>query len=139
MPKVFVSWYDGQNHSAANEFFTRLKQQDFDVQHSPHSPHSGTYDKRWATWYKTGLPNAVDWADNFVAVITSACDASSWMMQEYQIACSSFIRIGRPVLYYIRFDAAKHFVKYPQEYLSRSIQLSSIPEEAIQTLIKSRS
>ena len=139
MPNVFISWYDGQDHNTANELFTLLKHHGFDVEHSPPSPHSDAYDKRWENWYKAGLPNVIDWAEIFIAVITPACDASTWMMQEYETAYSRFMKTGEPILYFIRFDSAEHLVKYPQEYLSSSIRLSSNSEEAVQTLIKSSS
>ncbi len=137
MPKVFVSWYDGQNHGPANEFFGLLKRHGFEVEHSPHSPHSGIEDKRWNRWYQEGLPKAIQRAEVFIAVITPSCDGSTWMMIEYEEAYKNFLTTGKPVLYFIRFDSVESPVKYPEYYLSNSVRLSSIPEEAIQTLISS--
>jgi hypothetical protein len=135
MPKVFVSWYDGQNHSLANEFFSLLKKHGFDVEHSPHSPHSGIDDKRWNNWYEEGLPNAINRAEIFVAVITPSCDGSTWMTIEYDVAYKNFLKTAKPALYFIRFDSDERQVKYQEYYLSSSVHLSSIPEEAIQTLL----
>ncbi len=137
MPKVFISWYDGHTHSVANEFFGLLKKHGFDLEHSPDSPQSGIYDGRWTNWYEDGLPKAIDRAEIFIAVITPACDGSTWMLQEFEEAYSSFVETGKPALYFIRFDSDDQQVKYPEEYLSSSIHLSSIPEEAVQTLINS--
>jgi len=135
MPKVFVSWYDGQSHSSANEFFALLKKHSFDLDHSPSSPQSGNYDERWANWYEAGLLKTIEQAEIFIAVITPACDGSTCMLQEFGAAYSKVMKTGKPVLYFIRFDSAEHLVKYPEEYLSSSISLSSTPEEAVQTLI----
>ena len=139
MPKVFVSWYDGQSHSSANQFSELLRKHGFEVDHSPASPHSGIYDARWANWYAAGLPEAIEQAEIFIAVITPACDGSTWMLQEFETAYSQFMKTGKPVLYFIRFDSREHVVKYPQVYLSSSIGLPSISEEAVQTLIQSSS
>ena len=139
MPKVFISWYDGQKYSAANEFFGLLKRRGFDVEHSPSSPHSGINDERWASWYKDGLPRAIDRAEIFVAVITPACDGSTWMLQEFETAYSQFVKTGKPALYFMRSASAEHKVKYPNYYLSNSIHLPSVPIEAVEFLIASRS
>src|SRR5690348_11531170 len=104
MSKVFISWYDGQNHDLANEFFGLLKEHGFDVEHSPYSPHSGLYDERWKKWYDEGLPKAINQANIFIAVITPSCDSSTWMMIEFQEAYLKKLKTGRPQLYYIRFD-----------------------------------
>jgi hypothetical protein len=135
MPKIFVSWYDGQNHSVANEFFRLLQTHGFEVEHSPHSPESGWDDKRWSSWYRKGLPEAIQQADIFVAVITSSCDGSSWMQQEYQQAYSNFLKTAKPLLSFIRLDSPEHPVKYQEYYLSSSVHLSSVPEEAVQMLL----
>ena len=135
MSKVFVSWYDGQSHDLANEFFGLLKKHDFDVEHSPYSPHSGFHDERWEKWYDEGLPKAINQADIFIAVITSSCDGSTWMMIEFQEAYFKKLKTGSPQLYYIRFDPIERQVKYPEEYLNNSIHLSSIPKEAISKLL----
>jgi hypothetical protein len=135
MPKVFLSWYDGQNHDLANEFFGLLKKHGFDVEQSPFSPHSGILDERWNNWYEEGLPDAINRADIFIAVITPSCAGSTWMQQEYQEAYSSFQKTAKPALYFIRFDLAEHRINYQKYYLSSSVHLSSIPEEAIQTLL----
>jgi hypothetical protein len=130
-----MSWYDGQNHDLANEFFGLLKKHGFDVELSPYSPHSGFYDKRWGKWYDEGLPKAINQADIFIAVITLSCDSSTWMMQEYQEAYLNSVKNGKLKLYYIRFDPIEQQVKYPEEYLHNSIRLSSIPKEAISELL----
>jgi len=135
MPKVIISWYDGQNHVSANEFCELLQKHGFELDHSPHSPQSGITDERWSNWYREGLPKAINLADIFIAVITPSCDGSTWMQQEYQEAYSSFLKTAKPSLYFIRFDSAEHQVKYQEYYLSSSVHLSSIPEEAIQTLL----
>jgi hypothetical protein len=135
MPKAFISWYDGQNHDRANDFFRLLKEHGFEVEHSPSSPHSGIQDERWGNWYQEGLPKAIKRAELFIAVITPSCDGSTWMMSEYEEAYRSFLTTGKPSLYFIKFDAVHSPVQYPEYYLSNSICLSSIPEEAIQTLI----
>lgn len=135
MPKVFVSWYDGQNHGSANEFLALLKKHGFEVEHSPRSPDSGIHDNRWNNWYQEGLPTAIHQADIFIAVITPASDGSTWMLQEYQEAYSRFTKTAKPLLYFIRFDSAEHQVKYQEYYLSGSVHLPSIPEEAIQMLL----
>ena len=134
MSKVFISWYDGHDHILANEFFGLLKKNGFDVEHSPYSPHSGGYDERWNKWYEEGLPKAIKQAEMFIAVITPSCDGSTWMLQEYQEAYSSFLKTGRPTLYFIRFDPTDRQVKCPEYYLQNSIHLSSVPEEALHTL-----
>jgi hypothetical protein len=134
MTKIFISWYDGQNHKLANEFLSLLKEHDFDIEHSPHSPHSGYHDERWGKWYEEGLPQAIHRADSFIAVITPSCDASSWMMMEYDEAYKSFLESGKPKLYFIRFDTTERRVKYPEYYLQSSIQLSSVPADAVHTL-----
>lgn len=139
MPKVFVSWYDGQQHGLASEFFGLLKKRGFDLEHSPHSPHSGTFDERWKNWYEEGLSQAINRVEIFIAVITPACDGSTWMMQEFEEAYSSFVKTGKPALYFIRFDPVQRQVKYPEYYLCSSTRLSSIPEEAVQTLMNSSS
>ena len=139
MSKVFISWYDGHNHNLANQLFTLLKRNGFDVENSPYSPHSGVYDKRWNKWYEEGLPKAIKQSEIFIAVITPSCDASTWMMQEYQEAYSSFLKTGKPALYFIRFDPTDRQVKYPEYYLQNSVHLSSIPEEALHTLQSLRS
>ena len=84
MSKVFISWYDGHNHILANQLFTLLKKNSFDVEHSAYSHHSGTYDERWNKWYEEGLPKAIKQAEMFIAVITPSCDGSICMLQEYQ-------------------------------------------------------
>ena len=137
MPKVFVSWYDGYIHSLASEFFELLKRHGFDVEHSPFSPGRGVYDIRWSGWYKDGLPKAISRAEVFVAVITPACDGSTWMMQEFEDAYSSFVKKRKPKLYFIRFDSIENPVKYLEYYLQNSVQLSSVPEEAVRTLLTS--
>ena len=139
MSNVFISWYDGQNHLAANEFFRLLKIHGFGLEHSPYSPQSGIYDKRWVNWYSDGLPKAMDRAEIFIAVITPACDGSTWMIQEFEEAYLRFLKMGKPALYFIRFDPAEQQVKYPAEYLLSSIRLSSIPQEAVRTLMDSSS
>ena len=137
MSKVFLSWYDGQDHSLANEFFGLLKQHEFTVEHSPFSPHSGFVDTRWINWYKSGLPQAIQWAELFIAVLTPSCSGSTWMMQEYEEAFSSFMKSKHPLLYYIRFDTSDDRLNYPDYYLKSSIQLSSVPEEAVRKLLLS--
>jgi hypothetical protein len=137
MAKVFISWYDGQNHALANEFFGLLKEHGFEAKHSPHSPHSGMKDERWNNWYQEGLPRAIQRAEIFIAVITPPCDGSTWMMIEYEEAYKNFLITGKPALYFIRLDSAASPVKYPEHYLSNSVCLSSIPEEAVKTLIHS--
>jgi hypothetical protein len=134
MPKVFVSWYDGQNHSLANEFFGLLKKNGFSIEHSPSSSDGGFYDERWNEWYEDSLPKAISRADIFVAVITPSCDGSTWMMVEYDEAYKTFLKTAKPTLYFIRFDSAEHQIKYPDYYLSSSVRLSSIPEEAVRAL-----
>jgi hypothetical protein len=139
MSKAFISWYDGQSHSLANDFVGLLKNQGFALEHSPCSPHSGTYDERWKNWYADGLPKAIDRAEIFIAVITPACADSTWMLQEFEVAYSKFLETRKPVLYFIRFDSIEQPVKYPEHYLASSIRLSSNLEEAVQTLINSSS
>lgn len=134
MSKVFISWYDGHDHVLANELFRLLKKNGFNVELSPYSPYSGVYDERWNKWYEEGLPKAIKQAEMFIAVITPSCDGSTWMLQEYQEACSSFLKTGGPALYFIRFDPTDRQVKYPEYYLQSSIHLSSVPEEALHTL-----
>ena len=134
MSKVFISWYDGHKHNLANELFRLLKKHGFDVEHSPYSPHSGIHDERWNKWYEAGLPKAIKQAEIFIAVITPSCDASTWMLQEYQEAYSSFLKTGRPALYFLNFDPTDPHVKYPEYYLQNSVHLSSIPEEALHRL-----
>ena len=137
MSKVFISWYDGQNHNLANQFFELLEKHGFEVECSPRSPDSGFYDEKWKKWYQKGLPKAISRAEIFIAVITPACDGSSWMLQEYQEAYSSFLKKAKPKLYFIRYDSVERPVKYPDYYLQNSIQLPSIPEEAIHMLLSS--
>ena len=138
MSKVFISWYDGHNHILANELFGLLERNGFDVEHSPYSPNSEVYDERWNKWYEEGLPKAINRAEIFIAVITPSCDGSTWMLQEYQEAYSSFVKTGKPELYFIRFDSTDRQVKYPEYYLKDSVQLSSIPKEALHILQNSR-
>lgn len=135
MPKVFISWYDGQNHVLANEFFGLLQKHGFDIEYSPRSPHSRINDERWNNWYEEGLPKAINRAEIFIAVITPSCDGSTWMAIEYEAAYKTFLKTAKPALYLIRFDSAEHQVKYQDYYLSSSVHLSSIPEEAVQTLL----
>jgi hypothetical protein len=139
MLNVFLSWYDGQNNSAANAFFELLKEQGFAVNHSPFSPHSGLHDERWANWYAHGLSEAIAQAEIFIAVITPACDGSTWMLEEFETAYLKFSQIVKPVLYFIRFDSVEQPVHYPEHYLATSKRLSSNPEEAVQALIHSSS
>jgi len=135
MSKVFISWYDGQNHVLANEFFGLLQKHGFDIEYSPHSPHSGINDERWNNWYEEGLPKAINRAEIFIAVVTPSCDGSTWMTIEYEAAYKKFLKDASPALCLIRFDLAEHQVKYQDFYLSSSVHLSSIPEEAVQTLL----
>jgi len=137
MTKVFVSWYDGHTNTPANEFINLLKQNGFQITHSPMSPHSSSQDERRQKWYDKGLPDAIHEAEMFIAVITPACDGSTWMQQEYHEAYSSFLKTGRPKLYFMRLDSPDQPVKYQEYYLQNSIRLSAIPKEAAQTLIKS--
>jgi hypothetical protein len=137
MSKVFISWYDGQNHSAANEFFGLLKRHGFDVHHSPYSPHSDIHDERWPNWHKDGLPKAIARAEIFIAVITPACDGSTWMLEEFETAYSSFLKNGKPALYFIRFDSVERPVHYPEHYLSKAVRLSSSSLDAVQMLLSS--
>jgi hypothetical protein len=137
MSKVFISWYDGQNHKLANQLFGLLKKHGLEVECSPRSPHSGFYDEKWKKWYQEGLPKAITQAEIFIAVITPACDGSTWMLQEFQEAYASFLQNAKPKLYFIRFDSLEHQVKYPDYYLQNSIQLSSVPEQAVHTLLSS--
>jgi hypothetical protein len=137
MSKVFLSWYDGQNYNLANEFLELLKKHSFDVELSPFSPQSGLHDERWGRWYADGLPNAIHQVEIFIAVITPTCDGSTWMLQEFQEACSSFITTGTPKLYVIRFDSLEKPVKFPEYYLQNSVHLSSTPEDAVRTLLTS--
>ena len=139
MSKVFVSWYDGQSHNLANQFLGLLKKHGFDVEHSPFSPHSGIYDERWENWYEVGLPKSIKRAEIFVAVITPSCDGSTWMMVEYEEAYNSFVKTAKPVLFYISFDLTEKQVKCHEHYFSSSICLSSVPEEAVRTLLISSS
>ena len=138
MFKVFISWYDGHNHILATEFFELLKKNGFDIEHSPFSPHSGVHDMRWSGWYEEGLPKAMGRVNAFIAVITPSCDSSSWMMQEFESAYFSFMNTGKPKLYFIRFDSIEKPLKYPGYYLQNSDQLSSVPEEAVRTLLASK-
>jgi hypothetical protein len=80
------------------------------------------------------LSKAIKQSEIFIALITPSCDASTWMLQEYQEAYSSFVKTGKPALYFIRFDPTERQVKYPASYLQNSIHLSSVPEEALHTL-----
>ena len=139
MLNVFLSWYDGQNNSAANAFFELLKKQGFVVNHSPFSPHSGLHDKRWVNWYAHGLSEAIEQAEIFIAVITPACNGSTWMLEEFETAYSKFSKTAKPALYFIRFDSVEQPVHYPEHYLATSNRLSSNTEEAVQTLIHSSS
>lgn len=111
-----------------------LKESGHKVEFSPHSPQSGYKDKRWENWYTHGLPQAINEADLFIAVITPTCDGSSWMMQEYQEAYSSFIRSGKPTLYFIRFDSTEYPIKYQEYYLQNSISLPADPQKAVQLI-----
>jgi len=134
MPKIFLSWYDGQQHSLAAELFALLKTGKFEIEHSPNSPHSGHLDERWANWYDDGLSKALRRADIFLAVITPSCDGSTWMLQEYQEAYTRFLQTARPALYFVRFDRTEQPVTYPGNYLENSIQLPSNPGAAFQAL-----
>jgi len=138
MSKVFISWYDGHNHILANELFGLLKRNGFDVEHSPYSPHTGIYDERWNKWYEEGLPKAINEAEILIAVITPSCDGSTWMLQEYQEAYSSFVKTGKPELYFIRFDPIEQQVNDLEYYLQNSMHLPYIPEEALHILRSSR-
>jgi hypothetical protein len=134
MPKVFVSWYDGFANPQADEFNKLLEQQGFELDHSPSSPHSGYQDPRWENWYPVGLPQAIEQADIFIAVMTEIYN-SSWMMVEYHEAYRSRFNKGKPLIFFVKFCGDEYLFGMLETYLQHSIVLPGNSELAINMLL----
>ena len=128
MSRVFLSWYDGITEPSGAVLLDALLSHVLDVEYSAHSPHSGRDDPRWKAWYALGLPQAVEKADAFVAVVT-AVYASTWMGVEFQVAVDRHRREGRPLLF-VYYAGAERLPRGFATYEAAATELPHDPREA---------
>lgn len=95
---IFTSSQD-IDQPPASVLIARLRESGFSVDTSPQNPSAG-YDPRWADWYDSGLPAALEIADWFVIVLDQGWDSSSWMAEEARCATQRHCRQQLPHVCY---------------------------------------